>query len=79
MDNESYDYKYASKYVRTYTYFGNSDFDESNLDKIDHWVYDVCIEGVDNKNLDPNLFKNINILFKLKIINKIKKVYIIKI
>ena len=60
MDNESYDYKYASKYVRTYTYFGNSDFDESNLDKIDHWVYDVCIEGVDNKNLDPNLFKNIN-------------------
>ena len=60
MDNESYHYKYASKYVRTYTYYGNSDFDESNLDKIDHWVYDTCIDGIDNKNIDPDLFKNIN-------------------
>ena len=60
MDNQSYQYQYASKYVRTYTYFGNSDFDESDLDKIDHWVYDSCIEGIDNKNLAPNLLKNIN-------------------
>ena len=60
MDNESFRYKYASKYVRTYTYFGNSDFEESNLDKIDHWVYDSCIEGIDNRNLDSDLFQNIN-------------------
>ena len=60
IDDESYKYKYASKYIRIYSYYGNSDFDESNLDKINHWVYDVCIDGVDNKNLDPNLFKNIN-------------------
>ena len=58
IDNESFRYKYASKYVRTYTYYGNSDFNESNLDKIDHWVYDSCVEGVDNKDLDSNLFKN---------------------
>ena len=60
IDNESFRYKYASKYVRTYTYFGNSDFQESNLDQIDHWVYDSCIDGIDNKNLDSDLFKNIN-------------------
>ena len=60
IDNESYKYKYAKKYVRTFSYYGNSDFDESNLDKINHWVYDSCKEGIDNKNIDSNLFKNIN-------------------
>ena len=60
IDNKSYRYNYASKYIRTYTYYGNTDFEESNLDKIDHWVYDSCREGIDNKNLDSSLFKNIN-------------------
>ena len=60
IDNESYQYKYASKYVRTYTYYGNTDFDESNLDKVDHWAYDSCKEGIDNKNLESSLFQNIN-------------------
>ena len=60
IDNESYRYKHAKKYFRIYSYFGNTDFDESYLDKIDHWVYDTCIEGIDNKNLDQSLFQNIN-------------------
>ena len=60
IDNESYKYKYASKYVRTYTYYGNTDFEESSLDKVDHWAYDTCKEGIDNKNLDSNLFQSIN-------------------
>ena len=60
IDNESFKYKYASKYLRMYSYFGNTEFDESRLDKIDHWVYDSCIDGVDNKNLDSNLLQNIN-------------------
>jgi len=60
IDNESFKYKYASKYLRMYSYFGNTEFDESRLDKIDHWVYDSCIDGVDNKNLDSNLLENIN-------------------
>ena len=60
IDNESYQYKYASKYVRTYTYYGNTDFEESNLDKVDHWAYDSCIDGIDNKYLDSSLFQNIN-------------------
>ena len=60
IDNESFKYKYASKYLRIYSYFGNTEFDESRLDKIDHWVYDSCIDGVDNKDLDSNLLQNIN-------------------
>ena len=60
IDNESYQYKYASKYVRTYTYYGNTDFEESNLDKVDHWAYGSCVEGIDNKNIDSSLFQNIN-------------------
>ena len=60
IDNESFKYKYASKYLRIYTYFGNTEFDESRLDKLDHWVYDSCIDGVDNKDLDSNLLQNIN-------------------
>ena len=60
IDNESFKYIYASKYIRTYSYYGNTDFDESSLDRIDHWVYDTCREGIDNKDLDPSLFQNIN-------------------
>ena len=60
IDNESYKYKYASKYVRTYTYYGNTDFEDSNLGKVDHWAFDSCEEGIDNKNLDSSLFQNIN-------------------
>lgn len=60
IDNESFKYKYASKYLRIYSYFGNTEFDEARLDKIDHWVYDSCIDGVDNKDLDSSLLENIN-------------------
>ena len=60
IDNESYLFKYAKKNFRIYSYFGNTEFEERYLDKIDHWVYDACREGIDNRNLDQSLFQNIN-------------------
>lgn len=60
IDGESFKFEYASKYLRIYSYYGNTEFDEGRLDKIDHWVYGSCIDGVDNKDLDSNLLQNIN-------------------
>ena len=60
IEADIYQYKFASKYVRTYSYYGNTEFDETNLGQIDHWTYDSCINGLDNKYLDSSLFQNIS-------------------
>ena len=30
------------------------------LEKNEHWVYDNCREGIDNKNLSKDLFKDVS-------------------
>jgi hypothetical protein len=60
IDDHSYLFNNAKKYFRIYSYFGNTDFEESYLDKVDHWVYDTCRENIDDNNLDKSLFQNIN-------------------
>jgi hypothetical protein len=62
IDDHSYLFNNAKKYFRIYSYFGNTDFEESYLDKVDHWVYDTCRENIDDNNLDKSLFQNIIIL-----------------
>ena len=57
--NGGYFDKYDSKYVRTYTTYAYSNFSYSNLDLYDHWVFDNCRKGIDDKDLEPYLFENI--------------------
>jgi hypothetical protein len=57
--------EYKTKYARIFmsrlyrTYANNREI----LSENEHWVYDNCREGVDNKNIDQNLFID-NISFK---------------
>ena len=57
--------EYQKKYARIFmsrlyrTYVNNRNI----LSENEHWVYDNCREGVDNKNIDQNLFID-NISFK---------------
>ena len=60
IDEHSYLFNNAKKYFRIYSYFGNTDFEESYLDRVDHWVYDTCRENIDDDNLDKSLFQNVN-------------------
>ena len=51
--------KYDSKYIRAYTTYAGSNASYENLYLYDHWVFDTCKENIHNKNLDSNLFNNI--------------------
>ena len=51
--------KFNSKYIRAYTTYVHSNFSYSDLDLYDHWVFDTCSEGIDNKGLESYLFDNI--------------------
>ena len=51
--------KYETKYIRAYTTYVHSNFSYANLDLYDHWVFDTCRKGIDDKDLEPYLFENI--------------------
>ena len=51
--------KYESKYIRAYTTYVHSNFSYGNLYLYDHWVFDNCRKNIDDKNLDPELFVNV--------------------
>ena len=51
--------KFDSKYIRAYTTYVHSNFSYANLGLYDHWVFDTCSEGIDNKGLESYLFDNI--------------------
>ena len=60
-NNDGYFGKYDKKYIRVFisklvnTYSSNMDL----LQKTNHWVYDLCEEEIDNKNIDKNLFNDV--------------------
>ena len=58
-ENGRYFDKYNSKYIRIYTTYVHNNIDQSQLYKYDHWVFDQCKEGIDNKDINKELFKNI--------------------
>ena len=51
--------KYDSKYIRIYTSYVHNNLEQSKLHNYDHWVFEECREGIDNKELNEELFKNI--------------------
>jgi len=59
-NNGGYFDKFDSKYIRAYTTFIQTDITESNLELYDHWVFDSCLNNIDNKDLDPSLFQNVD-------------------
>ena len=50
---------YDPKKIRIYTTFALNIKEDSDWVKNDHWVFDKCQEGIDNKNVDKSLFENI--------------------
>ena len=56
--------KYNSKLMRIYTTYFQNNIEQSQLHNYDHWVFDECKEGIDNKEINQDLFLNINISFK---------------
>ena len=58
-DSGGYFDKYDSKYIRAYIAYVHSNFSHSSLNLYDHWVFDTCRKDIDDKNLEPYLFENI--------------------
>ena len=58
-ENGGYFDKYNSKYIRIYTTYVHNNIDQTQLYKYDHWVFDQCREGIDNKDINKELFANI--------------------
>ena len=52
--------KYDSKYIRIYTTYVHNNLDQSQLKNYDHWVFDECREGIDNQDINKDLFENID-------------------
>ena len=51
--------KYDSKYIRIYTAYVDNNLEQSKLHNYDHWVFDDCREGIDNKYINKDLFENV--------------------
>jgi hypothetical protein len=51
--------KYDSKYIRIYLTYVHNNLEQSQLHNYDHWVFDECREGIDNKDISKDLFENI--------------------
>ena len=58
-NNGGYFDKFETKYIRAYTTYIQTDISEINLELNDHWVFDSCENNIDNKGLDPYIFRNI--------------------
>ena len=51
--------KYNSKYIRIFMsriYYKN--YEKESLSKNEHWVYDLCRDGIDNKNIPKEIFED---------------------
>ena len=59
-ENGGYFDKYDSKYIRIYTTYVQNNLEQSQLKNYDHWVFDECREGIDNKNINKELFEKID-------------------
>ena len=57
--NGGYFDKFDSRFIRAYTTYAQSNLTYSNLDLYDHWVFDACRKGIEDKGLDPSLFQNV--------------------
>ena len=51
--------KYDPKSLRIFTFFNLNYNNQSALEANDHWIYDLCEDGIDNINMNKNLFVNI--------------------
>ena len=51
--------KYEPKYIRIYLTYVHNNLEQSQLHNYDHWVFDECREGIDNKDMSKDLFQNI--------------------
>ena len=58
--NGGYFDKFDLKYIRAYTTFIQTDITDSNLEFYDHWVFDSCVNNIDDKDLNPSLFQNVD-------------------
>ena len=58
-ENGGYFDKYDSRYIRAYTTYVHSNFPYENLYLYDHWVFDTCRRNIDDKELEPYLFENV--------------------
>ena len=58
-DSGGYFDKYDSKYIRAYIAYVHSNFSHSSLNLYDHWVFDTCRKDIDDKDLEPYLFDNV--------------------
>lgn len=57
--NGGYFDKYDSKYIRIYTTYVDNNLEQSKLHNFDHWVFEDCREGIDNKYINKDLFENV--------------------
>ena len=51
--------KFDRKYIRAYMTYIKTNVSYSNLELYDHWLFDICENNVDNKNLESELFEHI--------------------
>ena len=53
---------FNSKYIRLFMLNNQEEYelDPELLSESEHWVYDSCQEGIDNKNMSKELFENIS-------------------
>ena len=51
--------KFDSRFIRAYTTYAHSNLSYDNLDLYDHWVFDQCRKNIDDKDLEPSLFTNV--------------------
>ena len=59
-ENGGYFDEYNPRYLHTYLTYVHSNFKDSDLGLYDHWVFDRCRNGTDNKDIDPSLLENID-------------------
>ena len=59
-ENGGYFDEYNPRYLHTYLTYVHSNFKDSDLGLYDHWVFDRCRNGIDNKDIDPSLLENVD-------------------
>ena len=59
-ENGGYFDEYNPRYLHTYLTYVHSNFRDSDLGLYDHWVFDRCRNGTDNKDIDPSLLENVD-------------------
>ena len=57
--NGGYFDKYNSTFIRIYLTYAHDNLESFHLEDIEHWVFDECKEGIDNKDINKDLFLNI--------------------